>query len=112
MKLVKEKILLSELKKMSKRGFGQMVKAAVDVKKEVMVVDGELHADEERLLLENSSKQENVWGINLYPEKEKDWVEFDSMINLRPTLGNNTRGVEDPDLRKKITQIVERLVKR
>jgi len=70
-----------------------------------------LHADEETLLLENGSKQENLWGINIYPEiKDKNWIEFDSMINLRPSQGNRSRGVENPETQKIIIEIVEKLV--
>ena len=91
--------------------FGNMVKAVVDVEKEIMVVDAGLHSDEESLLLEKESKQENLWGINLYPENfgKDDWIEFDSMINLRPSWGNKSRGVDDPKIQEKIKNIVNRL---
>jgi hypothetical protein len=71
-----------------------------------------MHADEEQLLLENGSAQENLWGINLYPEKFPDnsWIVFDSMINLRPSYGNRTRGVDNPEIQKKIIAIVNKLV--
>ncbi|MBI2263539.1 hypothetical protein HYU72_02800 [Candidatus Berkelbacteria bacterium] len=110
MKIIKEQIFKEELKEMAKRGFGDLVKAVIDIEKEIMAVDGELHADEEALLLEQGSRQENLWGINLYPDKkEKDFVEFDSVINLRPALGNRSRGVEDSKVREKIMEIVNKL---
>lgn len=113
MKFVDKKITLTELKKMSKRIFGHLVKAVVDIEKEVMVVDGEMHADEERYLLEKGSKQDNLWGINLYPEEnEENFIEFDSVINFRPRLNNLSRSVDDPKIRKKIIKIVKKLVKR
>lgn len=113
MKLVDKKISLSELKQMAKRTFGNLVKAVVDIEKEVMVVDGEMHADEEKYLLEAGSKQDNLWGINLYPqESEENFIEFDSVINLRPRLNNFSRGVDDLKIRKKIIQVVKKLVKR
>lgn len=112
-KIVRNKIQLAELKKLAKSGFGELVKAVVDVDREIMAVDGELHADEEALLLDDGSSQKNLWGINLYPEiKTQDWLEFDSMINLRPTVGNLSRGVENPAIRKKIITIVDKLVKK
>ena len=93
--------------------FGDLVKAVVDIEKGVMVVDAELHADEERLLLENGSKQEYLWGINIHPELEGDdgWIEFDSMINIRPSSGNRSRRVEDQKIQEKIRAIVNELVK-
>ena len=111
MKLVDKKITLEELKKMAEEKFGNLVKAVVDVEKGVMVVDAELHSDEEAQLLSQGSKQENLWGINLYPElKGDDFIEFDSVINLRPSFGNSSRGVDDPKIKEKIIGIVEKLI--
>jgi len=79
-----------------------------------MVVDAELHADQESLLLERGSKQVDLWGINIYPNKMGDdkWIEFDSMINIRPSWGNSSRGVDDPKVQEKIIKIVNRLVEK
>ncbi|MCX6810480.1 MAG: DUF5674 family protein [Candidatus Berkelbacteria bacterium] len=103
-----DKISISELKKMADKMFGNLVKAVVDIEKKFLIVDAEMHADEEKFLLENGSDQENLWGINLYPEKfgSDDFVEFDSMINLRPSQQNRSRGVEDKKIREKIIEIV------
>ena len=101
------RIKLDELKKMAEEMFGDLVKAVVDVAQKAMVVDAELHADEEALLIQHGSNQSDIWGINLYPELEgDDFVEFDSMINLRPSQGNRGRGIEDPAICKRIRQIV------
>jgi len=104
MKIVNDKISVDELRKIAEETFGELVKAVVDVEKEVMAVVGELHSDEEMLLLSSGSKQKNLWSINLYPEKypNEDWIEFDSIINLRPYFGNKSRGVDDPEVRKKL----------
>lgn len=112
MQIVKEKISIQELKAMSEKMFGDLVKAVVDIEKEIMVVDANMHADEEILLLENESLQKNLWGINLYPGlyAKDDWIEFDSMINIRPVDGNRSRGVDDLKIREKITKIVNSLV--
>lgn len=112
MKIIgKDKITIAELREMSQKLFGNLVKAVVDVEKGIMAVDGELHADEEAILLENGSAQKNLWGINLYPDLTgDDFIEFDSMINLRPSQGNRSRGVEDKEIRAEITRIVNNLV--
>ncbi len=97
----------TELNQMATAMFGNLVKAVVDVDKKLLAVDAELHSDLEALLIENGSRQKNLWGINLYPEmKGDDFVEFDSMINMRPSQGNKSRGVDDLELRKKIMEIV------
>lgn len=113
MKIIDQSIDIQTLCTMAQSMFGNIVKAVVDIKLKKMVVDAGLHADEEMLLLQNGSQQENLWGINLYPDVDgDDWIEFDSMINLRPSQGNRTRGVDDVKLQAKIIQIVNELVKR
>ncbi|MFH0955873.1 MAG: DUF5674 family protein [Candidatus Falkowbacteria bacterium] len=111
MKIITDKISIKELKEMSGKMFGDLVKAVIDIEKEIMAVDAELHADEEALLLESGSAQKNLWGINIYPELiGDDFVEFDSMINLRPAQGNRNRGINDIEVQKKILETVNRLV--
>jgi len=91
--------------------FGDMVKAVVDVERGVMAIGGELHSDEEAALIDDGSAQAHLWGINLYPGEEEDaWIEFDSMINVRPSQGNRSRNVEDSALRDRIRRIVTDLV--
>lgn len=112
MKIITEQISLSELKEMSEKTFGNFVKAVVDIEKEIMAVDADLHADQEALLLESGSQQKNLWGINIYVNLPKDQrIEFDSMINLRPSSGNRSRGVDAPEIQKKIVGIVSKLIK-
>jgi hypothetical protein len=104
---------ISELKTMAEAMYGTLVKAVVDIRRKIMVVDAELHSDEEGMLLDDGSQQEDLWGINILPEFEKNdpnFVEFDSMINLRPAQGNRTRGVDDPEIRKSILSIVDGLI--
>lgn len=107
-----EKISVSELKEMAKKMYGLIVKADVDVIRELVVMDMGMHVDGEAFLLENDSKQKDVWGINLHPEKygTDEFVEFESMINLRPSHGNFSRGVDDLEMRKRIRQIVDGIV--
>ena len=101
----------SELVEMANARFGDMVKAVVDVERGVMALDGELHSDEEALLLDDGSRQANLWGINLYPnESGSDWIEFDSMINVRPSQNNRSRTVEDERIRTAIRHVVQNLV--
>jgi hypothetical protein len=113
MKIITDGISREELAEMSKKMFGNLVKAVVDIEKKIMAIDADLHADEEALLLENGSAQKNLWGINFYPELiGEDFVEFDSMINLRPAQGNRSRGVDDLEVQKKILEIIDKLVQK
>lgn len=111
MKIIEDKMALTELAEMAKKMFGNLVKAVVDIEHELMAVDGELHADEEALLIQHGSKQADLWGINIYPELSgEDFVEFDSMINLRPSQGNRSRGVENLEIQQKILAIVNKII--
>lgn len=102
-----------DLIEIAKTIFGDMVKGVVDVDKELVAIDAELHADLEAFLLEKGSLQENLWGINLYPEIEgDDFLEFDSMINIRPSQNNRSRGVDSEEIRNKISEIIKKKVKR
>ena len=113
MRIIEKKISILELQKMAEQMFGNLVKAVVDVEKKIMAVDGELHSDEEALLLKKGSQQKDLWGINIYPEIKNDgWIEFDSMINLRPSLQNLSRGVDNVNIRRKIKKIVNKLVEK
>lgn len=99
---------------MSEKMFGKLVKAVVDIELAIMAVDAELHVDLESLLLESESEQNNLWGINFHPDNgsDQEWVEFDSMINIRPAIGNRSRYVENPQIREKIMLIVTKLVQK
>jgi len=101
----------ARLASLAEAQFGDMVKAVVDVRRRLMAIGGELHSDEEAALIEDGSAQADLWGINLYPaEQGEAWLEFDSMINVRPSQGNRSRNVEDGALRELIRQVVTALV--
>ena len=103
----------SALKDIAAGQFGDLVKAVVDVERGIMAIGGDMQADEEAVLLDNGSTQMNLWGINLYPDLPEDqWVEFDSMINVRPAQGNRSRDVENAETRAKILAIVGKLVEK
>lgn len=108
MKQVKT-ISVAELEKMAQRMYGGLVKGVVDIKRGSLVVDAELHADQEAYLLENGSAQQDLWGINLYPAKfgRDEFIEFDSMINIRPSQKNMSKSVEDVSIQKQIIDIVK-----
>lgn len=104
---------LDELRQMLGRRFDDLVKGVVDLKRKILLLDADMHADQEAALLAEGSAQSDLWGINLYPNlPESDWLEFDSMINLRPSFGNRSRGVDDPGIRDAIAALVARVVRR
>jgi hypothetical protein len=103
-----EKITVDELHIMSEKMSEPFVKGVVDVTQRLLVVDAGLHSDEELLLLEQGSEQADLWGINLWPNSfgTDEFVEFDSLINIRPGQNNRSRSVEDPITQQLIYEIV------
>jgi len=107
-----DSITITELYEMARKMYGGLVKGVVDIKKKILVLDAEMHADEEQFLLETGSKQEDLWGINLHPDKfgGNEFIEFDSMINIKPRQNNMSRGIDGEKLRKEITAMVTQKV--
>ena len=105
-------ISIGELKKLAGNIYGDMIKAVADIQKDIVVVDAELHADEEQYLLENGSLQKDLWGFNLYPDDygTEDFIEFDSLINIRPSQNNRSRDIQDEHIRGQILELVGRIV--
>ena len=112
-RIIKEPITREELKRIAQERYGDLVKAVVDVEQRIMALGGEMHADEEVLLMEKyGSQRSNTWGVNLLPGKfgTDEFLVYDSMVNLKPSFGNRTRGVDDPAVREKIQHIVRSLI--
>lgn len=112
-RIVRDSISREELKELAHELYGDIIKAVVDIRQGILGVGGELHVDIQSQLIEKENSQgEDTWGINLYLEKSgEDFIEFDSMINLKPLLGNKIRGVEDVGIQNKIREIVTKIVK-
>ena len=113
MKIIKkEKISKTELDEMAQKIYGNIVKAVVDVEKEILAVDADMHADLEQFLMDTEeSNHWELWGINILPQAdENNFIMFDSLINLKPGFGNRSMGIENEEIRKKIIKIVKSLV--
>ena len=111
MQILQKSITRAELAASAENTFGDMIKCVADVRLGSLALDAELHADLERLLLENGSAEEDLWGFNLYPEEEgEDFIEYDSLINIRSWQNNPTRDVLDPDIREAIKRLVEQFI--
>lgn len=110
--IIKEPITILELKKIAEERFGDLVKAAIDIRQGIMAVGGGFHSDEQVFLIEKyGSKGEDTWGINFYPDKAKDeMIEFDSVINLKPLQNNRSRDIENPEIKEKIKKIAAELI--
>lgn len=109
--IIRNPVGMEVVRKAAADSFGDMVKAVVDIGRGVMALGGELHADAESMLLDDGSRQDDLWGINLYPDKPRqEWIEYSSLINVRPAAANRSLLIEDVGVREKILQIVGRLI--
>jgi hypothetical protein len=110
---VESRLDMAELRRLVAAHFEDMVKYVVDVERGVVAVGGELHADEEALLLERGSRQADLWGANYYPGKGEDGcIEYTSLINIRPAQGNRSMVIEDEGLRSRVREITFALIGR
>lgn len=111
-KIIEQQVQKTDLLELElKSTYGALVKVVVDIERTIMIAGMTMHSDGEEILLENGSKQADLWGINLYLQQSGDeWIEYDSVINLRPSHGNVSRGVDDPKIRQKIREIIHQLV--
>lgn len=111
MVILKDKLTVSQLSEIAAGLYVDMIKAVADVRSGIFAIDAELHSDLEQLLLENGSCLEDLWGFNIYPEvKGDDFIEFDSLINIRPRQNNRSRNVEDESIQLRIREIVNNFV--
>ncbi|MBT6842820.1 MAG: hypothetical protein HOA17_03360 [Candidatus Melainabacteria bacterium] len=112
MRIIQDDISLADIQTLALGAYEDMVKGVVDINKAVIALGPELHVDAEQVLLSQGSKQADLWGFNIYPDEDKsDWIEYDSMINIRPNQGNRSRYVEDESIRKRILEIMESKIK-
>jgi hypothetical protein len=96
----------AELARLVRLYFEDMVKFVVDVERGVLAVGGEMHADAEQLLLEDGSRQTDLWGANYYPGRgREDCVEHSALINIRPASGNRSMEIQDPVARERVRSL-------
>lgn len=111
--LLTERIGSDPLRTLVARFFSDMVKFVADVERNVIAVGGELHADAEAVLLENGSRQQDLWGANYYPGRGRDdCIEYTALINIRPSRGNRSMEIEDPVARQRVRDLALRLIGR
>ena len=110
-KIIREKIGAKEIEFFLGNPFHEMIKFVADIEKGILALGGELHSDAEALLLESGSSQKDLWGANFYPRNPKEKrIEYTSLINIRPSVGNRSMEVKDLGIQKRIQNIVERLL--
>lgn len=106
-KIIDKKITESELREIAKDFYGDMIKGVVDIERKILAMGGEYHIDANMVLIENGSKQQNIWGFNWYFDKTQDKkIEYISLINIRPAQGNRSMEIQDESLRNNMKKII------
>lgn len=104
---LREKASPSQIKDMLQE-YDTMIKIVVDIRQRTLSGGGEMHADCEAALLQSGSEQDDLWGANWYPAEER--IEFESLINIRPRLGNRSIILQDENLRKQVEEITRAIL--
>ena len=106
-----QRIATSELQRIVEAWFGDMAKYVVDIRLGHIAIGGDLHADAEQILIEAGSRQEDLWGANYYPGRGRDaCIEFTSLINIRPAIGNSTMEIENESVKQQVRRITFDLI--
>ena len=105
--LLKEKAVPSQIQEMLHE-YENMIKIVVDIRHRYLSGCGEMHADCESVLLEDGSEQDDLWGANWYPSEQR--IEFESLINIRPRLGNRNILIQDENLRRQVESVTRKLL--
>jgi len=87
---------------------GVYIKLAVDVRHGILAGGGALHADCEAVLIEEGSRQEDIWGADWIPSTQQ--IRYEALINIRPHQNNLSMEILDPSVRHRVKEIVERLL--
>jgi Protein of unknown function (DUF5674) len=102
-----------QLRALVVRFFADMVKFVADIERGVIAIGGELHADAEAVLLNQGSRQQDLWGANYYPGRgPDDCLEFTALINIRPSRGNRSMEIQNAAERTRIRDLAFRLIGR
>ena len=109
--ILDKKINWEELEKIAEETFGSVVKAATDIEKRRIALGGEWHSECQELLVEQGSDGRNVWGFNIHLDRPRnDWLEFFSLINIKPSLGVKDMEIKDENIKQAIRAIVDEFI--
>lgn len=105
--IVRQTISREQLDRIAKEYYGDLIKGVVDIKRKVVALGGEMHADSEEVLLKDGSKQSDLWGFNILLDKKKDeCLMYESFINIRPRDNNKGLEVKDANIREQMKKII------
>ncbi len=99
------------LSALAKEWHQTLVKGVVDIARGTIALGGEWHMDASARLLEEGSRQEDLWGFNIYPEERGDAaIEYTSLINIRPAQDNRSMEIVREDTRRAVRAAAARTI--
>ena len=104
--VITKKATKDEIDKMAEDLMG-FIKVVVDIERGILVGGGQRHVEGEQKLLQEGSKQENLWGGGFDTETKE--IDYNSMINLRPSQSNPSRDILSLEIRKIFDKIIKDL---
>jgi hypothetical protein len=110
-RILVERLTPEQIVNLAAEIFDDMFKVVVDVERGVLAAGGALHADAEQLLLDDGSRQQDVWGANYFPARAiGSRLEYSALINIRPDAGNSDQNIRSEAVRAKVRCIVEKWI--
>lgn len=106
--IITKKATEEELQKMAEDLEGY-IKVVVDVKREILTGGGKKHVDGEQILLKEGSHQDDLWGGGF--DLESGGIDYNSMINIRPSQNNFSRDIMSKEIRDIFDTITKKLLK-
>ncbi len=105
--ILEKPVSMDYVRELAVEWYGTMIKGTVDIAKNKVAIGGKYHVESCELLVEGGGDHTNVWGFNIRFEEDQNGIlEFDSLVNIKPSLGNKSRSVENPEIIKKATEII------
>ena len=108
--IIKERVDPAELARLVRLYFEDKVKYVVDVRRSIVALGGELHADAEQVLTRGRSQQRDLWGAN-YPSAGPDrCIEYTALINIRPSQENRSMEITSAEVREQVRRLTFELI--
>ncbi len=109
-KILEEKVSLDFIRQFGKEWYPDFLKGCVDVDLERVSIGGEYHIESCEAMTDTGSSFGNVWGFNIKFTEEKNILEFESLVNIKPAFNNRSRKLENEETIKKADQIIRKYI--
>lgn len=103
--ITKSELFTNEEIEQVKDQFDVYIKTVIDIEKKICSAGADRHFESESILLEQGSKQSDIWGGGIDLETKE--IDFNSFINIRPSHNNQSNEIQDLEIRKKYEKLTK-----